>query len=148
MLNPAFDTHITHYDTEVSNDITKLNILAIPENENGKVEISGNENLKEGENQINITVTAPNGFTNRQYIINVYKRNVKEEEQYKEEESKKKDELEQAYQIERVSANNQENLPQQSGEEQQKNYWWIAIIVVTIILMVLSIKYYKIKKKK
>ena len=135
LLNPVFDTSITQYNVEIANDITKLNILAIPENENGKVEVSGNENLKEGENQIIITVTAPNGFTNRQYVINVYKRNVLEEEQYKEEESKKEDKLEQAYQIEKVSANDQENLPQQSEGEQQKNYWWIAIIVVLIVLI-------------
>ena len=148
MLNPVFDTSITQYNVEIANDITKLNILAIPENENGKVEVSGNENLKEGENQIIITVTAPNGFTNRQYVINVYKRNVLEEEQYKEEESKKEDKLEQAYQIEKVSANDQENLPQQSEGEQQKNYWWIAIIVVLIVLLASGINYYYKRKNK
>lgn len=39
LLEPSFDNNITEYKLEVSYETEKLNILAIPENENAKVEI-------------------------------------------------------------------------------------------------------------
>ena len=38
-LEPAFDSNITNYKTEVSNEIRNLNIFAVPENENAKIEM-------------------------------------------------------------------------------------------------------------
>ena len=92
ILSPEFNEQITRYNTQVANEINQLNILAIPENENGKVEILGNNNLNEGNNKIEIKVTAPNGFTQRIYEINVYKRNKQEETMYDQEVDKVKQE--------------------------------------------------------
>lgn len=74
LLNPAFDTNITNYYIEISNDISSLNILAIPQNENSKVEIDGMNNLQIGNNKINITVIGENGFSKKIYQIECYKR--------------------------------------------------------------------------
>ena len=57
-LIPEFDKTITNYSSEVSNEVNKLNILAISSDESAKVQITGNENLKVGDNQITISVTA------------------------------------------------------------------------------------------
>ena len=84
-LTPEFDKNITNYSSEVSNEVNKLNILAIPSNESAKVQITGNENLKVGDNQITISVTARDGITNKKYYINVHKRSEEEEIQEKEE---------------------------------------------------------------
>ena len=53
-------------------DIKKLNITAKPENEKSKIEIMGNENLKEGDNFIKVIVTAEDGKTIKTYKINAY----------------------------------------------------------------------------
>ena len=45
ILYPAFDNNINDYDIEISNNVSNLNILAIPEDENASVLINGNENL-------------------------------------------------------------------------------------------------------
>lgn len=84
-LIPEFDKTITNYSSEVSNEVNKLNILAISSDESAKVQITGNENLKVGDNQITISVTARNGITNKKYYINVHKRSEEEEIQEKEE---------------------------------------------------------------
>lgn len=84
-LIPEFDKTITNYSSEVSNEVNKLNILAISSDESAKVQITGNESLKVGDNQITISVTARNGITNKKYYINVHKRSEEEEIQEKEE---------------------------------------------------------------
>ena len=52
LIYPPFENSITEYTTQISNETEELNIFAVPENEQGKVEIYGNENLKEGNNII------------------------------------------------------------------------------------------------
>lgn len=41
LLEPNFEPDVTEYKLEVSNEVTKLNILAIPEDESSKIEIKG-----------------------------------------------------------------------------------------------------------
>ena len=105
ILSPEFNENILEYKTEVSNTTENLNILAIPQKINAKVEISGGKNLKYGNNEIIINVIAENGYTSRKYKVNVYKRN--EQEQLKAEEEKK-EELEKLEQI--LQRNNDENV--------------------------------------
>lgn len=103
LINPAFDTNVTNYDVEVSNETKYLNIFAVSENENAKVEIVGNEGLKEGENLIKITVTAEDGASKKIYQINAKKRNQEEEIIYEEEQKENKEKLETIYQAEKIS---------------------------------------------
>lgn len=149
LLTPAFDNHITQYDTEVSNELTKLNLLAIPENEKAKVQISGNENLQEGNNIITVVVTAANGITKREYRINVYKRNVTEEEIYKKEQEQLQEKLEQAYEIEKTSdVKEGARSVVQEEQKEDKNYVVIVIIAVLVVVAVIGgIVYYRKRKK-
>lgn len=144
LLNPPFDNTITHYNIEVSNSTTQLNILAVPENENASTSISGNNDLKEGNNQIVVSVTASNGFTKKDFIINTYKRNVQEEEQFINEQEKQQEKLEEAYEIEQTSKV-EENI---SEEISNNNKWYIigGIIVSIIIISIIVIIYFKKKK--
>lgn len=143
LLNPPFDNTITHYDIEISNLTTQLNILAVPENENASTSISGNNDLKEGNNQIVISVTASNGFTKKDFIINAYKRNVQEEEQFINEQEMQQEKLEEAYDIEQTS-----KLEENISEEANNNKWYIigGIIGTIIVISIIGIIYFKKKK--
>lgn len=72
-LTPSFKPDTTTYNMTVSNDVTGLDVSAIANDPNAKVEISGNSNWKEGVNPVTITVTAEDG-TQKVYIINVTRR--------------------------------------------------------------------------
>lgn len=145
LLNPPFDNTVTSYTTQVSNSIIDLNILAVPENEKAKVEIRGKNELKEGDNKVTIIVTAPNGFTKKEYDINVYKRNVQEEKQYEQEQLKMQQELEETYKMEQTS-NSQENLDK--PEQNKQSMTGIVVIggVIVFALIVAIIIGYRKKK--
>lgn len=63
VLTPEFSSSVTEYAISVPNEIAKLSISAIPDSSKATVRISGNEELKVGENPIEIVVTAENGST-------------------------------------------------------------------------------------
>ena len=69
-LNPTFKSNINTYSIKVKNNITGLDVTAIPNYDKAKVTISGNKNWKEGTNTVTIKVTAEDGSVNN-YIINV-----------------------------------------------------------------------------
>ena len=71
-LTPAFSADVTEYTLTVGEDVTSLDIEAVADDENAKVEITGNDNLLMGENTVEIKVTAEDG-TVRTYTINVTK---------------------------------------------------------------------------
>lgn len=74
-INPNFDANITEYYLIVNEEVDKLDITAIPINSDAKVEISGNQNLKNGLNKVRIKVTSADGKNTREYVINVTKTN-------------------------------------------------------------------------
>lgn len=71
-LSPAFSKTTLDYKTTVKDNVSKLDIIAVPEDSSSKVEIIGNDNLKEGSNTILIKVTDKEGFV-KYYSINVEK---------------------------------------------------------------------------
>lgn len=71
-LSPEFNPETTKYSITIGEDITKLNINAVVEDEKSKLDISGNDDLKLGENIIKLVVTAEDG-TARTYVITVTK---------------------------------------------------------------------------
>ena len=154
ILSPEFNEQITRYNTQVANEINQLNILAIPENEKGKVESLGNNNLNEGNNKIEIKVTAPNGFTQRIYEINVYKRNKQEETIYNQEVDKVKKRLEEAYSVNKeVSENdnsgertiNSDKNDESKNEkgENKKDYLLMAVDVFIVVSIIIGFLTYK-----
>ena len=145
-IEPEFANDIYQYHAIVSNTNENLNILAIPERQNAKVEVTGGENLQYGDNAVNIQVIAENGYTIKQYKVNVYRRN--------EEEQKIADE-EQKINIQKLNA----ILEEQEEEEEQnssnnsiienieENVWFVVIYIIFFILIVIIV-IYRIKKEK
>ena len=78
-LTPEFDADVTKYSVEVPKNVDKLEISGITQDENAKVEITGNDNLKVGNNIVKVTVTAEDGTT-RIYTITVTKTNKEADE--------------------------------------------------------------------
>ena len=157
LLYPAFDTTNTNYNVEVGNNTGQINLLAIPEDENATVEINKNDTLKGGNNTIKITVTARNGFTRREYNINVYKRNNEEEAKYQEEQKNNQEKLNQIYEIQRTSnkqeqsKENQEKIEkneQEGKEERNRIVYFMVLIAIVLILASVSILFEKKKSKK
>ena len=66
------------YSVTVENNVTKVGIKATTKDSKAKVSISGNENLKVGENVVNITVTAEDG-TKKTYKVSVIRKAENEE---------------------------------------------------------------------
>lgn len=71
-LSPKFSPSTEKYTLSVNPDIEKLEIKATPTSDKAKVSITGNENLKAGENTVKITVTSAEGKT-KTYTITVKK---------------------------------------------------------------------------
>ena len=69
-INPEFSSDVTEYNLNVGQDIETLSIDAVAEDENAKVEITGNGNLVIGQNTVEIKVTAEDE-TVKTYTINV-----------------------------------------------------------------------------
>ena len=74
-ISPKFDKDTLEYSVELDSTIEKINISAIVEDKTANVSGIGKKELIEGENVIDIIVTAQNGNT-RKYVL---KANVKEQ---------------------------------------------------------------------
>ena len=145
LLYPNFDNTVTNYNVEVANDTNNINLLAIPEDEEAKVEIDKNDKLQEGNNTIKITVTAKNNYTKKVYNINVYRRNENEEKEYKLEQEKNEELLNN---IQKTSTNQEDNNNQKQTEEQSKNIYLIITLIIILIILIFTIVFFKIRRSK
>lgn len=149
LLNPPFDTNITNYNVEVSNETSDINVLAIAESEKANVQVIGSENIVNGENKVVVSVTAENGYTEREYNINVYKRNDTEEAEYiEEQENKVKNDaelLQQVYYTEEseIQTEETENVIEDTTEKKLN----FPLILFFIFIIFTTIVIYKIKRK-
>lgn len=144
-LTPEFDKNVTNYFVEVSNKVDKLNIFAVPVDEDAKNNISGNENLKVGNNKIVISVTARDGVTEKKYYINAYRRNTEEDIENEEEQ---KNIIKEANGVLEKMNNNSENNEEstESGKENREKIIKYLVIIIGGILAILIITII-IKKK-
>lgn len=71
-LTPDFNRNKLNYSLSVGEKVTSINVTAVPEDSKAKVYVSGNTELKDGDNNVLITVTAQNG-SKRTYTIVVNK---------------------------------------------------------------------------
>lgn len=128
MLYPTFDNNTLNYKAEIPFSTEKINLLAIAQNPNAKVEIRGNGAMQVGDNIVQVIVTATDGITNKIYEIVVHRRNEEEQAQYEEETKVEAEKLSTI--LEEQEANNKKEEIQ---EEQKKNAkWWILGIIVVI----------------
>ena len=149
-LFPEFYENILNYKAEVSNETKSLNILAIPQSISAQVVIEGNINLKEGKNIVNVKVIAENKISEKNYIIEVYKRNSNEEVEALEEQEIK---IEKANELIEEKEQNQEEAQQleyeintQNNDNNKNNN--IIIIIITIVIIFGSITAFIIYRKK
>lgn len=70
--NIQFDPNTLEYETKVLYTVNKIEVLAVPEKETSTVKITGNDNLKVGDNLITISVKSEKGKTTN-YKIKVIK---------------------------------------------------------------------------
>ena len=68
VISPEFSKTVKEYIVNVPYEVTKLSIAATPEHSKGTVTISGNDELKVGENLIEIIVTAEDSSTDKYTI--------------------------------------------------------------------------------
>lgn len=66
----SFDKETLEYSIEVENDVEKVNISASPEDSKASVSGTGEREVTEGNNKLEVKVTAENG-NERTYVINV-----------------------------------------------------------------------------
>lgn len=76
-FTPKFDNNIFKYDCNIPSYIEKIDCEASVNDSNAKVEISGNENLQEGLNEILVSISLDSDKTI--YKVNVYKEKQKQD---------------------------------------------------------------------
>lgn len=72
-LIPSFDKNIQEYYLNVPNNVMYIDVLAISENPNAVVEISGNRNLQDNLNDVTVKVTSADKVQSKVYTIHVSK---------------------------------------------------------------------------
>lgn len=70
-ITPEFNKDITKYYLTVDTSVRDLDVIAIPENHEYSVNITGNKGLREGLNKIVINVTSKDGSKKKTYEIEV-----------------------------------------------------------------------------
>ena len=70
-LSPAFSKTVYEYALSVGGGVERITVSASPEDAKASVKVSGNTNLKVGENTVTVKVTAEDGKTTKTYRITV-----------------------------------------------------------------------------
>lgn len=72
-ITPNFESNIYKYYLNIQSNISKIEVFAASENPNSNIDVDGNTNLKEGLNNITITVTSEDKTEKQIYSIQVTK---------------------------------------------------------------------------
>lgn len=149
-LEPEFESNITKYRAEIANEIDRIDILAIPQKEKATVKILGNGEMKEGNNKIEIIVLAENGTTSKKYEINVYRRNLEEQQKYEEERQYQAKKLSAILEEKEENQNqtneqNADKIANNQGEQKRNNKFFIILPAIIIIILIWVYIYNKTK---
>lgn len=159
-LNPEFDANITNYKVEVSNSIDTVNVLAVPERINAKVNINKNNKLEVGDNTIEIIVNAEDNITKKKYIVVVHRRTNDEETQAEEETKAQTERLSAILQENNNLNNNMEqevvteannevtNETEEASNKVSDDIYVYGAVGIAIILIIICVIYNKRKKSK
>lgn len=127
-LAPTFNKDTIQYAFEYPENLEQLEIEALPEDEEAKVEIIGNKNLKEVSQNIEIKVTAKDGQTIKSYYL-VAKKSGRE--------------------VESPEGNDPLLIEPKEPEEQDKrNFDRLIIVILAIVMVLVAIKIREGRKKK
>jgi len=75
-FNEDFFPETFDYTVKKNTKENLVEVFAYPQNSNATTEIKGNTNLKDGDNEITVTVTSENGLAKRTYNIQLYKGDI------------------------------------------------------------------------
>lgn len=89
-MSPKFSKDITNYMVTVKNSVSQIAIKAVAEDIDSTIEVTGNDSLEEGNNEVKIAVTSKSG-NKKIYTITVY-RKTKQEEAYEKEQKQQEKE--------------------------------------------------------
>ena len=120
-LKPQFQTDVYEYNVELKEDLEILNIKTLATKANSEIEITGNENLQEGENIITIILKGENEAETVAYQIIVNKTLEKQE----------------------VISNSE-----QEQQEKMKKIIILSAAVGVILIIVIAVIIVKVKKSK
>lgn len=137
-LEPLFDINTLNYKASIPNNTENLNIFAVPENINGKVEITGKDNLQEGDNIVKVRVTAPNGYSYKDYVINVHRRTQEEDKIFEEEQKQNSENLNNIIDEKGIEFLSNENAVQnvENNENDKKTNSKTVFIILGLIMIV------------
>lgn len=128
---------------EIPNETEKIEILAIPQSQKATVSILGNNEMKVGNNTIQINVIAEDGITNKKYELIVHRRNEQEELQYEQEKESEAQKLS-AILEEQNNGINVEEIKQNKNS----NIIWIIGTIALGSILIIGIFYIKKRQKK
>lgn len=149
MLEPIFDVNILNYKASVPNSTENLNVFAVPENINGKVEITGKDNLIEGDNLVKVRVTAPNGYSYKDYIVNVHRRTQEEDKIFEEEQNTNSEKLNDIINEKGLEfLSNEQEIPNEEENKNDQTNNYRTIFIVLGLIVVVGVEIFVIKKKK
>lgn len=80
-LSPVFSSEVYEYTAELIEDLTEVEVIATANKTDAIVEITGNTELKEGENIITVTVKSKDGLDTKTYTIKLNKKVEEEAEE-------------------------------------------------------------------
>lgn len=126
-LSPNFDSMTNDYTATIGLDVEELEINTIAEDPEADIKIKGNDNLKEGENTITITVTSSDGENKQVYTLIVTKELI--EEPIEEEEEKK-------------------DITTTVVEKKKNNTWIIILLIVLAVGAITTTGILLFRKKK
>lgn len=135
----------------MSKDIENINLIAVAENINANVQINKNDKLNVGKNNIKILVTAEDGYTTKEYNVEVYKRDEKEEEAYIKDQELQTRKLSTLLEENDTIENEKENEIMQNNEKTNKEkrvYNGIIVLVIIIVIIFTLILWIRKKHKK
>ena len=141
MINPEFVNDIYQYNATVSNTVENVNILAISERQNAKVEVVGGKNLQYGNNVVNIQVIAENGYTIKQYKVNVYRRNEEEQKIANEEQQVNIQKLNAILEEQEKKEEEQSSSKNNIIENMKENVWFVVIYIIFSIIIIVFVIY-------
>lgn len=146
LFEPAFDSNITDYKLEVPNNITSLNVFAVPESENSKIEISGINELEVGDNLVEIIVTSPNQKMKKKYSLHVYRKTRKETNEDEETQKENNEKVQELL----SETNNEYNVEKTKLEVTQyksnNNVIEIGILFSILFVLLIILALFKSKK--
>lgn len=144
----GFKPDETSYDVTIPENITEVEVYAKTQDSKATYKVTGDKNLKIGENKVTITVTASDGKTTKEYYINVRRLGDPSKNPVETPKEEKKEE-------EQVIAedSNQSNMTTRYSEPHTETGWYIigislAIITVALIVFIIIDDYKPEKKAK